>query len=89
MRAHELKAATGRFAVIDYGGSGPPALLIHGTGQNAEAWSSCAAELAKDLRVVAFDMRCHGQTLETSSTAEQYWRDLDPLAEALGWKRRS
>jgi pimeloyl-ACP methyl ester carboxylesterase len=79
----ELATAAGRFAAVDHGGRGPDCLLIHGTGQNAVAWQACAPLLAERFRVVAFDLRGHGRTREDSSNAEQYWRDLGPIAAAL------
>jgi pimeloyl-ACP methyl ester carboxylesterase len=82
-----VETAAGRFAVVDYGGAGPHCLLIHGTGQNAAAWRDLAAILARRWRVLAFDLRGHGQTREDSSDAEQYWRDIPAVAAALGVTR--
>lgn len=82
----QLKTAVGTFGVIDHGGSGKDCLLIHGTGQNAAAWDEVARRLATGLRVVAFDMRGHGQTSEGSQDPEQYWRDIGPIANALGMR---
>jgi pimeloyl-ACP methyl ester carboxylesterase len=79
----ELETAGGTFAVVDYGGSGPDCMLIHGTGQNAIAWKSCAERLADRFRVIAFDMRGHGQTLESSRDAAQYWKDIGFVADAI------
>ncbi|WP_158279453.1 alpha/beta fold hydrolase [Falsochrobactrum shanghaiense] len=77
-----LQTTVGEFAMIDYGGSGPDCLLIHGTGQNALAWRQVAELLSHRFRVMAFDMRGHGQTLLDSSDAEQYWRDIGPVLAA-------
>jgi pimeloyl-ACP methyl ester carboxylesterase len=82
----QLKTKAGTFGVIDYGGSGPDCLLIHGTGQNAAAWDGVARRLASGVRAVAFDMRGHGQTPEVSKDPEQYWRDIGPVADALGMR---
>lgn len=79
----KLEASSGTFALIDYGGSGPDCILIHGTGQNAAAWRACAVTLAARFHVVAFDLRGHGQTQERSSDAEQYWKDIGAIAEAM------
>lgn len=85
MPISELTVLTsaGRFAAIDYGGSGADCLLLHGTGQNAASWSPYAQRLSSHCHVVAFDMRGHGQTMESSRDAEQYWRDIAPLVDAL------
>lgn len=82
----QLKTTAGTFGVIDYGGSGPDCLLIHGTGQNAAAWDGVARVLASGVRAVAFDMRGHGQTSEVSEDPEQYWRDIGPVCDALGMR---
>jgi pimeloyl-ACP methyl ester carboxylesterase len=79
-----LSTTVGKFSVIDYGGSGPNCLLIHGTGQNAAAWDHVAKTLIRGARLVAFDMRGHGQTPEVSQDSEQYWRDIEPITVALG-----
>lgn len=78
-----VRTTAGCFAAIDYGGSGPACLLIHGTGQNAAAWRRFGAVLAEHYRVIAFDLRGHGQTRASSSDAEQYWRDIQPIVDAL------
>lgn len=82
-----LRTAGGQFSVVDYGGSGKDCLLIHGTGQNALAWKAAARDLARNYRVVAFDLRGHGQTPEESGDAQQYWRDIGPIASALNLER--
>jgi len=82
-----LQTAAGEFAVIDYGGSGPDCLLIHGTGQNALAWRQVAEPLGQRFRVMAFDMRGHGRTLLDSSDAGQYWRDIGPVLAAARMER--
>jgi pimeloyl-ACP methyl ester carboxylesterase len=79
-----LETTAGKFSVRDYGGFGPDCLLIHGTGQNAVAWDHVAETLVRGVRAVAFDMRGHGQTPEVSHDPEQYWRDIGPIATALG-----
>lgn len=81
------KHISGAIATVDYGGSGPDCLLIHGTGQNALAGRQMAELLSRQARVVAFDMRGHGQTLLDSSNAGQYWRDIGPVLAALRMKR--
>jgi pimeloyl-ACP methyl ester carboxylesterase len=49
-----------RLAVVDWGGTGPSALLLHGLAGYAKEWADTAAWLSVDHRVVAFDQRGHG-----------------------------
>jgi pimeloyl-ACP methyl ester carboxylesterase len=49
-----------RLAVVDWGGPGPSALLLHGLAGYAREWTDTAAWLSVDHRVVAFDQRGHG-----------------------------
>jgi pimeloyl-ACP methyl ester carboxylesterase len=49
-----------RLAVVDWGGTGPSALLLHGLAGHAKEWTDTAAWLSEDHRVVAFDQRGHG-----------------------------
>ncbi|MBE3000813.1 alpha/beta hydrolase [Nocardiopsis sp. HNM0947] len=93
-----LPIADGALAALDFGGpdpgsgsgsgtaSGPPVLLVHGSGHNAAAWTDVAPHLAQHRRVVAVDLRGHGRTPLESDRAEQYWRDLAAATRALGWE---
>jgi pimeloyl-ACP methyl ester carboxylesterase len=77
----------GTLAALDHGGSGPPVLLVHGSGHNAAAWSAVVTWLLPDHRVIAVDLRGHGHSTAESATAEQYWRDLAAVVAATGWER--
>ena len=81
-----LRAGCDQFAIRDFGGSGPDMLLVHGTGHNLEVWQPLAESLRGKFRMVAFDLRGHGQTPAQSTNAEQYWRDIGALVSALGLK---
>ncbi|WP_150254345.1 alpha/beta fold hydrolase [Nocardiopsis deserti] len=76
----------GTLAGLDFGGAGTPVLLVHGSGHNAAAWTDVAAHLTDHCRVVAVDLRGHGQTRVDSHNAEQYWQDLAGVVHALGWE---
>ena len=39
-------------AVVDYGGDGPPLLLVHGYGHHARLWDPWVPELAERYRVL-------------------------------------
>ncbi len=49
-------------ALREFGGDGPPALLVHGLAGHAEEWSATAAWLGRDRRVFALDLRGHGRS---------------------------
>jgi pimeloyl-ACP methyl ester carboxylesterase len=51
-----------RLACCDFGGDGPPALLLHGLAGNAEEWADTAAWLSARCHVVALDERGHGRS---------------------------
>lgn len=51
---------SGRLAVLDFGGDGPPVLLLHGLAGYAGEWTQTASWLTERARVVAYDARGHG-----------------------------
>lgn len=54
--------STVELAVRDHGGDGPAVLLLHGGGGNLLQWEDIAAILRSSHRVVALDLRGHGQS---------------------------
>ena len=58
----ELQRAGTRLAVLDLGGSGPAALLIHGIAGHAGEWTATASWLRDTHRVLAIDCRGHGRS---------------------------
>src|SRR5215468_3004645 len=46
--------------VLDWGGHGPPAVLLHGGSLTSHTWDYVAIALRADFRLVALDMRGHG-----------------------------
>jgi len=60
-------------------GSGPVALLVHGTAASTHSWSGLAPRLAECLRVVAMDLPGHGFT---ASPAPHRFRPVG-MARAL------
>lgn len=57
-----LTLAELRFHYRDWGGRGWPILLLHGLASTSHIWDLVAPLLIEDARVVAFDMRGHGQS---------------------------
>jgi pimeloyl-ACP methyl ester carboxylesterase len=70
----------------DWGGSGPPLVLLHGLASNARIWDGVASRLAgAGLRVVALDQRGHGSSDQPSSGYDfaTVVRDLEAALAAL------
>jgi esterase len=65
------------FHYADWGGEGPPLVMLHGLGGHARTWDHTAAALADQYRVLAVDQRGHGDT----DWAPQY--GLGPMAKDL------
>jgi pimeloyl-ACP methyl ester carboxylesterase len=49
-------------AGLDFGGDGPPVLLLHGLAGYAGEWSETASWLTGRCRVIALDARGHGSS---------------------------
>ncbi len=69
-------------------GSGPAVVLLHGYGGSLQAWINAGifADLAKDHRVIALDLRGHGMSgkpIETASYGEQMGLDVIGLMDHL------
>lgn len=50
-------------ATRDYGGANlRPILLLHGAGRSMADWSRLAESLTREYRLIAMDLRGHGQS---------------------------
>ncbi len=81
-----VEGPTGPLHAIDYGGSGTPIVCLHGVTGSAWGWHDVAAALAP-RRVVAVDMRGHGDSARSSSGAydtADHALDLSAQIDALG-----
>lgn len=68
-------------------GSGPVALLLHGTGASAHSWREVAPLLATDFTVIAMDLPGHGFTRGRPSgglSLDGMARSIGSLLEAIG-----
>jgi pimeloyl-ACP methyl ester carboxylesterase len=71
----------------DWGGAGDRVVLLHGLASNARIWDGVAARLhATGLRVVAIDLRGHGESEQPDGGYDfaTVCRDLDAALPALG-----
>jgi pimeloyl-ACP methyl ester carboxylesterase len=50
------------FHYLDWGGDGPPLVMLHGFSSHAHTWDHTAAALHERYRVLALDQRGHGDT---------------------------
>ena len=51
-----------RFHYTDWGGHGPPLVMLHGLSGHARTWDYTAASLSSRYHVLALDQRGHGDT---------------------------
>lgn len=65
-----------------------PVVLLHGLADNALVWSSLGETLAANYRVVAPDLRGHGNSSkpDSSYSFEEIIGDLEALMDSLGWR---
>jgi pimeloyl-ACP methyl ester carboxylesterase len=70
-------------------GRGDPIVLVHGLGDDHRAWRRVLPWLAVERRVIAYDLRGHGQTTlgEPDGTLGQLAGDLVALLDAIGLER--
>ena len=66
-------------------GSGPPLLLVHGTGTYADIWSPVLDGLARAYRVIAYDRRGFARSSPAPRGGlAEHARDAAALLNALG-----
>jgi pimeloyl-ACP methyl ester carboxylesterase len=58
----QVRTQSGPASYIDTGGSGRPALFLHGVGTSSYLWRHVIAELEGQRRCVAVDLPLHGHT---------------------------
>ena len=58
-----------RLRLLDWGGGGPPVLMLHGGALSARTWDYVACALRRSHRVLALDMRGHGESEWTDEYA--------------------
>jgi pimeloyl-ACP methyl ester carboxylesterase len=67
-------------------GSGSPVLLIHGVGARLDNWDGVAAVLARNFKIVRYDLRGHGQSSKVPGpyTLDMFADDAAALLNHLG-----
>jgi pimeloyl-ACP methyl ester carboxylesterase len=76
--------------LLEWSSEGVPMLLIHGFGNEAHIWDDFAPVVAEHYRVLALDLRGHGDSAwdpEGRYDYEDQMADLDCLTAALGIDR--
>jgi pimeloyl-ACP methyl ester carboxylesterase len=80
-----------RLHYLEWGDSTkPPMILLHGIARHAHTFDHIAPDLARDHRVLAIDMRGHGDSAWSSEGAylvEDYVKDLEGLLQQLAIRR--
>ncbi|HYO85627.1 MAG TPA: alpha/beta hydrolase [Dermatophilaceae bacterium] len=77
----------GDFAILDFGGGGPGALLVHEVLDNAEYWRPAAEQMTDFCRPVAVDLQGHGQTAVRGLSQDDHIRALAQVADNLGFHK--
>jgi pimeloyl-ACP methyl ester carboxylesterase len=88
IRRFHLDLDTGvRIAVLDFGGSGRPALLHHANGFCAAVWGQVAEGLRDRFRLFAMDARGHGDSSKPEGGAcygfDRFGEDAGEVADRL------
>jgi pimeloyl-ACP methyl ester carboxylesterase len=83
-----VRSADGtEIAIHELGGSGPTVVVVHATGFCAEMYRPLANELSEHYRLVALDVRGHGDSALPASGSfawKHMAEDLTALVDALG-----
>ena len=80
-----------RIHYLEWGNAAKPALiLIHGISRHAHTFDHIAPDFVRDYRVIAYDMRGHGDSgwsPEGAYLVEDHVKDLEGLVRQLGLRR--
>ncbi|GGQ24698.1 alpha/beta fold hydrolase [Streptomyces griseomycini] len=78
-----------RLSCRDWGGSGPPVVLLHGLAGHAGEWDALARDLSPSHRVVAVDQRGHGASERRPRDVSRaaYVADVAEVCRRLGLHR--
>jgi pimeloyl-ACP methyl ester carboxylesterase len=82
---HKVADLDGPVHYLDFGGSGPPAVLVHGLAGSAINWITVGPEIALTHRTVALDLAGFGETplLAREATVGAHTRLVHGLIERI------
>src|SRR5688500_2775063 len=85
----DIQANGLRLHYLDWGGAGPPIVLLHGLRDQAHEWDPIAPALTPLGRVLALDQRGHGESEApaTGYAPENFAADLAAFCAALALDR--
>ncbi|MDM0046181.1 alpha/beta hydrolase [Variovorax dokdonensis] len=95
VRHHFIPAAGVLLHALEFGkdtSDMPPLVLLHGVTGHAWLWHDVAARLAANRRVIAYDLRGHGDSqwsAEARYDSEDHIADLQALSNSLSLERFS
>ena len=69
--------------------SAPPIVLLHDVNDDRRSWDDVAALVSKSFRVLAIDMRGHGETTRSPSGGGSSWRQCCPRCTRPRTRRKS
>ena len=74
-----------RLHYLDWGGSGPPLVLIHGLGDSPYIFSDMASSLKNNFRIIAYSRRdhCKSETVDSGYDNSILVSDLKCLLDSL------
>lgn len=78
-----IEVPGGHIAVRDYGGAGRTVVLVHSVGYSCDVWRRLAPLLSGSARVLAVDLRGHGQSTAQVDTVADLVADFERLVAAL------
>ena len=76
--------------LLEWSSTGVPMLLLHGFGNEAHIWDDFSPEIAEHYRVLALDLRGHGESAwdpEGRYDYPNHVADIEALTAALGIER--
>lgn len=85
----DIQANGLRLHYLDWGGAGPPIVLLHGLRDQAHEWDPIAPALTPIGRVLALDQRGHGESEAPASgyALDDFAADLSAFCAALALDR--